>query len=79
MEKVYYRGAQTFVKNYLPPPPFRIEIILPLRQNSFFPRNDKETTMPKETNIADQLPKHYVPAEVEPKRLEQWLSDNFVR
>ncbi len=29
--------------------------------------------MSKGANIADQLPKHYVPAEVEPKRLEQWL------
>ncbi len=25
-------------------------------------------------NIADRLPKHYVPSEVEPRRLEEWLS-----
>ena len=31
--------------------------------------------MPKAPqNIADRLPKHYVPSEVEPKRLDQWLS-----
>ncbi len=30
--------------------------------------------MPKTSTIADKLPKHYVPAEVEPRRLEEWLS-----
>ncbi|MCC8179657.1 MAG: valine--tRNA ligase, partial [Planctomycetes bacterium] len=27
----------------------------------------------KQPNIADRLPKHYVPADVEPRRLEEWL------
>lgn len=30
--------------------------------------------MSKSPNIADRLPKHYLPGEVEPRRLEEWLS-----
>ena len=29
---------------------------------------------PRHENIADRLPKHYVPADVEPRHLEEWLS-----
>ncbi|MCD8351725.1 MAG: valine--tRNA ligase [Planctomycetaceae bacterium] len=32
--------------------------------------------MAKAENIADRLPKHYVPNDVEPKRLKEWLDSN---
>ncbi|MCC8190375.1 MAG: hypothetical protein LIP77_07015, partial [Planctomycetes bacterium] len=36
------------------------------------------STAPRQ-NLADRLPKHYVPSEVEPKRLEEWLSSGALQ